>query len=141
MSRGEQFHTTWPPRMRIVPPLGLRFTNAVKNFTKSSIEISLTLSKLSFCPSSVDIFACPQIQFSKRMYEFFFEECIFQIHSEQRLPNAVETLSFFDNIRHTSFQKYYMVVPQNRKKTSSKLLVSKVPKSDSNNKMSYIVLS
>ena len=47
---GEQFHTTWPPRMRIVPPFGLRFTNAVKNFTKSSMEISLTLSKIVLLP-------------------------------------------------------------------------------------------
>ena len=43
---GEQFHTTWPPRMRIVPPFGLRFTNAAKSFTKKSMEISLTLSKI-----------------------------------------------------------------------------------------------
>ena len=42
---GEQFHKTWPLHMRIVPPFGLRFTNAVKNFTKSSMEISLTVSK------------------------------------------------------------------------------------------------
>ena len=50
MYHGEQFHTTWPPRMQIVPPFGLRFTNAVKNFRKSSMEISLTLSKIVLLP-------------------------------------------------------------------------------------------
>ena len=41
---GEQLHTTWPPRMRIVPFFRLR--NTVKNFLKKSMEISLTLSKI-----------------------------------------------------------------------------------------------
>ena len=40
---GEQLHTTWPPRMRIVPFFTLR--NTVKNFIKRGMEISLTLSK------------------------------------------------------------------------------------------------
>ena len=40
---GEQLHTTWPPRMRIVPFFRLR--NTVKNFIKRGMEISLTLSK------------------------------------------------------------------------------------------------
>ena len=39
---GEQLHATWPLRMRIVPPFGVR--NTVKNFTKRSMEISLTWS-------------------------------------------------------------------------------------------------
>ena len=30
--------------MRIMPPFGLRFTNTAKNFTKSSMEISLPFS-------------------------------------------------------------------------------------------------
>ena len=41
---GEQLLTTWPPRMRTVPPFGLR--NTVKNFTKRSMKISLTWSKI-----------------------------------------------------------------------------------------------
>ena len=41
---GEQLHTTWPPRMRIVPFFRLRKT--VKNVIKRSMEISSTLSKI-----------------------------------------------------------------------------------------------
>ena len=39
---GEQLHGTWLLRMRIVPPFGVR--NTMKNFTKSSTDISLTWS-------------------------------------------------------------------------------------------------
>ena len=39
---GEQLHATWPLRMRIVPPFGVR--NSMKSFTKRSTEISLTWS-------------------------------------------------------------------------------------------------
>ena len=58
-THGEQFHKTWPPRMRIVPLFGLRFTNAVKNFTKRSMENFPTLVKN--CPFAPQASICSHV--------------------------------------------------------------------------------
>ena len=49
------------------------------------------------------------------MYTFAFEQCSFQIHSEKKIPNVVQNLLYFEEIRHKSFQKSAEVLLQNGK--------------------------
>ena len=91
---GEQFHTTWPLRIRckeLYKEKYGNFPNLVKN--------CLFARQASIClhvPKSSSKKGCMNLSLNS-----VFSKCT----ANSDFPNGAGTLSFFHNIRYTSFQK------------------------------------